>query len=215
MTERQSRILKELLRIFIRNGKPVSSAMLASVLPFPFSAPSARLELALLEKEGFVERPHASSGSIPTAQGFREIFKEAPEENAAQSRQMFPTAEQAVPYVAQHARLVAFGGNITRDRFAVAGFQYLPSLPEFHEPDIASAFLAALDHLSELCAALSDYLPSSGRPEYFIGEQAPLFSGDVFGMVARKTRTKDEILAVFGPLRMDYRRIALLLHQIV
>src|SRR3989344_1931307 len=127
MTDRQLHILKELVDLFVREGTPVSSRALAARFPLGLSAPSIRLELAELEQQGYVEQPHISSGRIPTAKGFREVFRDITQEPSRPSHTpaTFGDAVSAVPHLAKQVRLVAFGGDILSGHFCIVGFQYL------------------------------------------------------------------------------------------
>src|SRR6185295_1139920 len=52
-------------------ASPVGSRMVQEQEDMPVSAATIRNEMALLEKEGFLEHPHTSAGRIPTARGYR------------------------------------------------------------------------------------------------------------------------------------------------
>ncbi|RIH83590.1 Heat-inducible transcription repressor HrcA [Meiothermus luteus] len=69
MTERQRRILHLLVDRYIETRAPVASGTLAERLSL--SPATVRYELIELEQQGFISKPHASSGRIPTRAGFR------------------------------------------------------------------------------------------------------------------------------------------------
>ncbi|MBI5415162.1 hypothetical protein HZA38_06660 [Candidatus Peregrinibacteria bacterium] len=71
MKERQESILKAIVRYFISTATPVGSKMVQSLEKLDVSAATIRNEMADLEKDGFLEHPHTSSGRIPTASGYR------------------------------------------------------------------------------------------------------------------------------------------------
>src|SRR5690606_1025065 len=71
MTDRQRRILANLVAEYIEQGEPVSSAWLADHSALGLSSATVRNILARLEEQGLVRQPHASSGRIPTDQGYR------------------------------------------------------------------------------------------------------------------------------------------------
>ncbi len=71
LTQRQKAILKALVEQFTYTAEPVGSKTLMSLLDFSVSSATIRNELALLEKEGLLEKTHLSSGRIPAPKGYR------------------------------------------------------------------------------------------------------------------------------------------------
>lgn len=70
MTARQRAILHLLVEEYIRTKAPVPSARLAEGLGL--SPALARYELITLEEMGYLSKPHASAGRVPTRQAFRQ-----------------------------------------------------------------------------------------------------------------------------------------------
>ncbi len=70
LSQRKKEILRDLVREYIRTGKPVGSRRLAVFNREGISPASIRTVVAELEKEGFVSQPHTSAGRVPTAQGY-------------------------------------------------------------------------------------------------------------------------------------------------
>lgn len=71
LTERQAAVLRALVHAYVGHASPVPSGMLAQLLPEPLSSASVRNTLAELAELGFVAKPHASGGRMPTESGFR------------------------------------------------------------------------------------------------------------------------------------------------
>ncbi|RIH90590.1 Heat-inducible transcription repressor HrcA [Calidithermus terrae] len=69
MTERQRTLLHLLVESYIQGQAPVPSAVLAERLGL--SPAMVRYELIELEEAGYIAKPHASAGRVPTRQGFR------------------------------------------------------------------------------------------------------------------------------------------------
>ncbi|MEZ4812915.1 MAG: heat-inducible transcriptional repressor HrcA [Caldisericia bacterium] len=67
-------VLKILISSYIKNGEPISSEEIASKMPYSVSSATIRSELARLESEGLVIRPHISSGRIPSYRGYRKYI---------------------------------------------------------------------------------------------------------------------------------------------
>ncbi|MDD5456685.1 MAG: heat-inducible transcriptional repressor HrcA [Candidatus Margulisbacteria bacterium] len=68
---RKDIIMQALIKDYIDNGEPLSSALLVDKTNLDLSSATMRNELANLEKEGFVKHLHTSSGRIPTDKGYR------------------------------------------------------------------------------------------------------------------------------------------------
>lgn len=71
MRGRRARILVEVVDRYIHTKKPVSSQELVHAYRHHLSPATIRNELHALEKEGYLYKPHASAGRVPTVHGFR------------------------------------------------------------------------------------------------------------------------------------------------
>jgi heat-inducible transcriptional repressor len=71
MRGRRAQILLEVVDRYIHTRRPVSSQELVRVYRHRLSPATIRNELHALEEEGYLSKPHASAGRVPTVQGFR------------------------------------------------------------------------------------------------------------------------------------------------
>lgn len=69
MDERQRNLLKEIVECYIKEVKPIGSKHLCD--KFHCSSATIRNEMAVLEKLGFLEKNHISSGRVPSEAGYR------------------------------------------------------------------------------------------------------------------------------------------------
>ena len=69
MDNRQKELLKEIVESYIKNVKPVGSQALCK--KFKLSSATIRNEMADLEKMGYLDKTHTSSGRIPSEKGYR------------------------------------------------------------------------------------------------------------------------------------------------
>ena len=69
MDERQQRLLREIVESYIKFVRPVGSQALCK--KFNLSSATIRNEMAELEKLGFLEKNHISSGRIPSEKGYK------------------------------------------------------------------------------------------------------------------------------------------------
>jgi heat-inducible transcriptional repressor len=71
LPERQCLILKEIVDRYIRLREPVSSRMILDDYGLSVSSATVRNDMNDLEDAGYIEKPYASSGRIPTKKGYR------------------------------------------------------------------------------------------------------------------------------------------------
>ncbi|MDD5701447.1 MAG: heat-inducible transcriptional repressor HrcA [Dehalococcoidales bacterium] len=71
LTPRSEAILKSIIDWYIEHAVPVSSQSLVKDYGLGVSSATVRNEMACLEQEGYIIRPHTSAGSIPSDKGYR------------------------------------------------------------------------------------------------------------------------------------------------
>ncbi len=71
LTPRTETILKSIINWYIDHALPVSSQCLVHDYDLGVSSATVRNEMAFLEQEGYIIRPHTSAGSIPSDKGYR------------------------------------------------------------------------------------------------------------------------------------------------
>ncbi len=71
LSPRTDIILKSIINWYIEKAIPVSSQNLVHDYGLRVSSATVRNEMAFLEQEGYIFRPHTSAGSIPSDKGYR------------------------------------------------------------------------------------------------------------------------------------------------
>ncbi|MBD3257456.1 heat-inducible transcription repressor HrcA [candidate division GN15 bacterium] len=71
LTERERRVLGNLIEHYIQSADPVGSRVLAHKFQMGVSSATVRNTLQDLEELGLVEQPHTSAGRVPTDLGYR------------------------------------------------------------------------------------------------------------------------------------------------
>ena len=71
LDNRKKRILQAIVNEYIDTVEPVSSGSLIGKYGLDCSSATVRNDMAELEKEGFLEKTHTSSGRIPSTKGYR------------------------------------------------------------------------------------------------------------------------------------------------
>jgi len=69
--ERRGRILRIIVAEYIASATPVASENIARSYSLGISPATTRHEMARLEEEGFIVRPHTSAGGMPSDKGYR------------------------------------------------------------------------------------------------------------------------------------------------
>ena len=80
MDERKKKILQAVIDEYVSSAEPVSSSALVEKYNLKYSSATVRNELAELEKNGYLDKTHTSSGRVPSEKGYRfyvdELIKE-------------------------------------------------------------------------------------------------------------------------------------------
>lgn len=71
LDDRKKKVLQAIVEEYINTAEPVSSNALTSNHGLDYSSATIRNEMADLEKSGFLDKTHTSSGRIPSAKGYR------------------------------------------------------------------------------------------------------------------------------------------------
>ncbi len=71
MDDRKKKILQAIIEEYINTAEPVSSGSIVNKYGLKLSSATIRNEMAELEKVGYIEKQHTSSGRVPSAKGYR------------------------------------------------------------------------------------------------------------------------------------------------
>lgn len=69
--DRKKRVLQAIIEEYINTAEPVSSKAIVDNYGLNYSSATIRNEMASLEKSGYLEKTHTSSGRIPSEKGYR------------------------------------------------------------------------------------------------------------------------------------------------
>ena len=81
LEERKKRVLQAIVEEYIKTAEPVSSGAIMNLEGLEYSSATIRNEMAELEKMGYIEKTHTSSGRVPSAKGYRYYVDELLEDN--------------------------------------------------------------------------------------------------------------------------------------
>ncbi|HJX69555.1 MAG TPA: heat-inducible transcriptional repressor HrcA [Dehalococcoidia bacterium] len=136
LPERRGIILKIIVSEYTTSGIPVASESIARRYALGVSPATTRHEMAHLEEEGYISRPHVSAGGVPSDKGYRYyveyLIKEAKlsDEEQHAIQQLIYQAEQeleewarlAATFLSQRLKSIAL---VTLPRASVCHFRHL------------------------------------------------------------------------------------------
>jgi heat-inducible transcriptional repressor len=215
MENRDQKLLKAIVEIYTQTAKPVGSSVLAESKKFDVSPATIRNAMYVLEQQGYIMQPHTSAGRIPTVLGYRFYLdnllsiktptdKEQGELKSAYQQDIRDLAKLLVDKT-NLATIVGFAAN---DMYFTGLFN-LFSQPEFEDYKMVLSMSQVVDSLEK---AIADIYDSISEPQVLLGQDNP-FSEHC--SVAITPLPGKEVLAILGPVRMDYNRVLGLLEQTV
>ena len=71
LEQRQRQVLQAIIEEYINTAEPVSSGTIVESYNLGCSSATIRNDMAELERLGYIEKTHTSSGRVPSAKGYR------------------------------------------------------------------------------------------------------------------------------------------------
>ena len=214
MQERTQRLLKEIVELYIKTAKPVGSKCLSESKNFAVSSATIRNEMLELEKAGFIVQPHTSAGRVPTALGYRYYLdnlldvKATKTEEQAELKQVYKEdLRELAKLLVDKTDLAIIVGQAPNDLYFTGLFN-LFSQPEFEDYKLVLSMSQVVDSLEK---AMADIYHKIKEPTILLGEENPFSE---YCSVAITLLPSGQLLAIVGPLRMDYNRALGLLEEI-
>lgn len=215
MTERQSSILAEIIRLYADSAEPVSSRELVN--SFGLSSATIRAEMSALEEFGYITQPHVSAGRIPTDAGYRyfvNTLKDAPYVSGRSIQTISKRVDSlkdrtdgAIKIAAE--TLSEMTGNMAfatlSDSVYFHGMSQLFSQPEFLDISQVSQAARFLDGMQEwLSGANID------KMQVYIGQENPISRGSGLTMIVNRFQSPysdQSYIGIVGPTRQSYEKV--------
>ena len=214
MQERTQKLLKEIIELYIKTAKPIGSKCLADSKNFKVSPATIRNEMMELEKVGFIVQPHTSAGRVPTALGYRYYLDNLLDVKAVNEKEHTELASTYDEDLRDLAKLLVdktdlaiIVGQAPNDLYFTGLFN-LFSQPEFEDLQLVLSMSQVVDSLEK---AMADIYHKIKEPTILLGEENPFSE---YCSVAITFLPSGQLLAIVGPLRMDYNRALGLLEEI-
>ena len=223
ITERQKKILCQIIEEYAETASPVGSMTMAKL--FGVSPATIRSEMARLEVLGLIAQPHTSAGRVPTDAGYRFYVNnlDGSENNKGDiERRSIERGTHALEVrVNSQSRadtairgavdaLVELTGNLglatIGDQLYLAGISRLFTQPEFGDTRRVQAVAKLLDNLEPW---LREAAPGEAL-NIFIGHENPIGKNSEVSLIISKFRSPfsdRSYIGVLGPTRQNYSRV--------
>jgi len=226
ITERQKKILSQIIEEYAETASPVGSVMMAKL--FDVSPATIRAEMARLEALGLIAQPHTSAGRVPTDAGYRfyvnnleKAGEEIVEPGIDRSTHVLEVRVSSQSRADAAIRgavdsLVELTGNLglatIGGQLYLSGISRLFTQPEFGDTRRVQSVAKLLDNLEPW---LREAAP--GEPlNIFIGQENPIGKNSEVSLIISKFRSPfsdKSYIGVLGPTRQNYSRVMALVRR--
>ncbi|MDP3963135.1 MAG: hypothetical protein Q8Q39_01425 [bacterium] len=223
--QRKFAILHELIKEYVNTAEPVGSEALRKRLRLPWSPATIRNDLAELEAEGYVAKPHTSGGRIPTDKAYRHYVNQLLEERnhleqkstgrlKAQTRDLEEITSPdemvhaAAKLMARLTKHLVLGGILERKAVFDSGLAQLVEEPEFSEQDRVADVARFMEAFADNVLVHTKKLLREDL-ELYIGEENPISDIRSCSMLISDfdlPSGEQGFIAMIGPTRMPYDR---------
>jgi heat-inducible transcriptional repressor len=218
MNKRQEKILKAIVKEYIKTAEPVSSQHILKKDILDISSATIRLDMVDLTEEGYLAQPHTSAGRIPTEKAYHFYIQSITEPKLPvlvekQIEQIFVKNQKDETLQELGKFLSAVSKNVSLLFFEQAviwqGLSLIFSQPEFYESEevleFTKAFETIYDNLSDKLYEVEELLQKNPEDiQVFIGKENPFVVAEDLSLVV--SGWDDGIIGILGPRRMDYHK---------
>lgn len=221
LTQRQIEILKSLIEEYIETASAVGSETLEKKHNLSASPATIRNEMVRLTELGYLRKPHASAGRVPTASGMKFYVQQLMKEKELSVAEEVAVKEKVWDYrdrverflkevaksLAARTKALAVVTTEAGDLYA-AGYANILDMPEFYDIDLTKTLLEITDeveYFQKLCQS------ATGEDVHvLLGEElGPRLSGP-YGFVFTHYETPMHLageVGVLGSTRLNYTSI--------
>lgn len=222
MTPRQVKLLHAIIDDFINNATAVGSLSLTHRYNLGVSPATIRNEMSDLVEQGYLEKPHSSSGRIPTNMAYRYFIQEILQdlddlehtltaniyEELFQHRFDFDNLiYQTLNYLSSQTKNTSL--VLLENRIYYSGLSYLVENPEFSESKSLGVLLTIIED-RQLMYKIFQKARSKNAIKIIIGEDSELKGLENTSFVFSEINLhgdKTGYLAICGPTRLNYPKV--------
>lgn len=223
LTQRQLQILKSIIEEYIETAEPVGSETIEKKHNLSASPATIRNEMVRLADLGYLQKPHASAGRIPTPKGMKLYVKELMREKELSTVEEVKLKEEVWDYRERNQRFLKEATKALADKthtLAIAtshegdiycsGYSYILDMPEFYDIDLTRTLLGVVDEYDILQSVLTKAHADDEDIQILLGEDLAEALRGPYSVVYTSYETplhqKGEI-GVVGPVRLNYTSV--------
>lgn len=222
LTERQAKILKEIVEEYMETAEPVGSLTIEKKYSLGVSPATIRGEMVKLTKMGYLQQPHTSAGRAPTSVGFKFYINKLMEEKKLSVTEEVSAREalwdcrfefdhlmrEVTRALAERTRSLAVAATNEGEVYS-AGYANILDMPEFFDIDVTRTVLSLLDEGKKL-QLLFEKAFGEDPIHVLLGEEFGQEYLTPCGLVFTHFEAgskKKGTLGVIGPSRLNYPRV--------
>lgn len=221
LTQRQIEILKSLIEEYIETADAVGSETLEKKHSLSASPATIRNEMVRLTDLGYLKKPHASSGRVPTPEGMkfyvRQLMKEkelSVADEVALKEKVWDYRERADKFLkamtkslADRTKTLAITTTEDGDVY-LSGYANILDMPEFFDIDVTRNLLENLDEMDVIQSLFAGAIGDEDIHILLGDELGPKLKGPYGCVFAHyKTPKHNGEIGVIGPARLNYTYI--------
>lgn len=218
MEKRQEKVLKCLVKEYIKSAKPVSSQMLFEKYHLGISPATIRWEMVELTDSGYLYQPYASAGRVPTEKAYRFFIEKFCEPRLSPTleqkieevfqgrdeREILRALGRLMSLVSRNISILFFEGEVFWQ-----GLSYLLSQPEFDDPKESLRVIKVFEELYQDIYKNDD---KEKEIKVYIGRENPFGKDENLSLIMGGL--EDGLVGILGPTRMDYQKNIALVEKV-
>ena len=225
LKDRNSYILKVLIKEYTRTGEPVASEILNAKYRLGVSSATIRNDFVVLTEEGYLYKPYISSGRIPTDKAWKFFIDTISEENDSSEQweekiknellkikfrlenhtNSVKEIKKLLDVISEESHSFCFCYLFQEDEIIKQGFKYM--FAEMMEEELLTCrfFQQIAESLEKLDEKLKN-IKIDENPLVLIGKDNPFVKSDQFSSLLSIVSEPKAILGILGPKRMPYKK---------
>lgn len=213
LDDRKRRILHAIVDYYLDSAEPIASKIIANEYGLDLSSATIRNEMAEMEEMGLIEKPHTSSGRVPSDIGYRYYVDDIMDvENVDEDeiikllnhlkhneKDILQTVSMALSGATHYTTI-----SLDDDTMFLYGRNNVFDYPEFNDVESLRKFMYLMEEEELIREAISE----SHGPDITIkiGKENKLEEMKDYSLITFSYKDKGDI-AIVGPRRMDYSKV--------
>ena len=213
LDDRKKRILQAIVDYYLDNAEPIASKIIANDYGLELSSATIRNEMAEMEEMGLIEKPHTSSGRIPSDLGYRYYVDDIMDVDKVDEKEIvkvLDSVNKGDKDILQAVSMALSGAthytsiSLDDDTMFLYGRNNVFDYPEFNDVESLKKFMYFLEE-EEL---IREVISKSHGPDITvkIGKENTLEQMQDYSLITFSYQDKGDI-AIVGPRRMDYSKV--------